>query len=104
MDHYTDNSKSEAPESLVSHIVQEIVEKQEYHEVHLFGDAFAKSVVTKLTEEGFEQFEPGAHFSAATYEAYMRGVIRGKYVDVKVRSFYFLGFSVSITATKGTMQ
>jgi hypothetical protein len=100
MENYTQNASVDAPESLINTIVRSIVDKNEYHDVHLFGDAFARALVGRLTLEGFGVAETHDNFQGASFQAYLRGAGKACMLDIRVRSFYFLGCNVSIIVKK----
>lgn len=96
---YTEIAPQTASETLVSNIVAKISESGDYHDVHNFGDAFARSVTDKLRKIGFEPMEQTSRSRIATFEAHLHGYAsNGTPTHVTIRSFYMLGFCVSVTA------
>lgn len=96
---YTEIEPKKASDTLVTSIVSKIAESGDYHDVHNFGDAFAKSVADQLCKIGFAPMENHSRSRISSFEAHLYGFAsNGTRTQVTIRSFYLLGFCVSITA------
>lgn len=96
---YTEIEPKTASDTLVDCIVAKIAESGDYHDVHNFGDAFAKSVADRLCKIGFAPMEHTGRSRISSFEAHLYGYAsNGTRTQVTIRSFYLLGFCVAVTA------